>query len=246
MSWRDRVARHDPPDQVVAATPAQEAISTIATIGKRVFSTMTDRAGEKKVGSDDASSLDVVRDALAVSANSAVRAGTPHFGSSLDDAISAESANRTDDGRELLDEAKEERAGIVEHDGKIPRDWAEGFARLHPDRSPSDMPPKRWQRFVDDVGLFLDSPFCAVAAALGWRPYDLFGCDRDRPYARIDQAGLLWLLDGNRLVALTQETAVIEMHTGARQTYRCKPAEPSRVLAWELIPRRRHQPPTAK
>jgi len=30
------------------------------------------------------------------------------------------------------------------------------------------VPLRRWQRFVDDVGLFLDSPFCAVAAALGW------------------------------------------------------------------------------
>jgi hypothetical protein len=127
MSWRDRVARHDPPDRVVAATPAQEAIGTIGTIGEGVLSTTTDHAGEKKkVGSDDDSSPDVVRDALAVSVNSAVRAGTPHFGSSLDDAISAESANRTDDGRELLDEAKEERAGIVEHDGKIPRDWRRG------------------------------------------------------------------------------------------------------------------------
>jgi hypothetical protein len=234
MSWRDRVARHDPPDQVVAATPAQEAISTIATIGKRVFSTTTDRAGEKKVGSDDASSLDVVRDALAVSANSAVRAETPHFVSSLGDAVSAESANRTDDGREPWTGTEEERAAFVEHNGKIPREWAEGFARLHPDRSPSDMPPKRWQRFVDDVGLFLDSPFCAVAAALGWRPYDLFGCDRDRPYARIDQAGLLWLLNSNRLVALSENTATIESRIGTRQTYRRRPSEFGRVMAWEL------------
>ena len=54
-----------------------------------------------------------------------------------------------------------------------PRAWAEGFARLDPDRPPGDVPPKRWQRFVDDVGRFLDSPFCAVAAAIGWGPYDL-------------------------------------------------------------------------
>jgi hypothetical protein len=65
-------------------------------------------------------------------------------------------------------EAEEERAAIVEHDGAIPRAWAEGFARLDPGRPPGDMPLKRWQRFVDDVGRFLDSPFCAVAAALGW------------------------------------------------------------------------------
>ena len=65
----------------------------------------------------------------------------------------------------------------------------EGSARLDPDRSPSDVPVKRWQRFVDDVGLFLDSPFCAVAATLGRGPHDLFGCDRDRPYAMIASPG---------------------------------------------------------
>src|SRR5262245_11502708 len=64
-------------------------------------------------------------------------------------------------------EAEAERAAIVENDSMIPRDWAEGFARLDPDRSPRDVPLRRWQQFVDDVGQFLDSPFCAIAAALG-------------------------------------------------------------------------------
>jgi hypothetical protein len=131
-------------------------------------------------------------------------------------------------------EAEEGRAAIVEHDGGIPRAWAEGFARLHPNRPPADVPPRRWLRFLDDVGLFLDSPFGAIAVALGWGPYDLFGCDRDRPFARIDQAGLIWLLNRDRLVALTENTATIETRTGARQTYRRKPSEPGRVLPWEL------------
>src|SRR5262249_2964509 len=66
------------------------------------------------------------------------------------------------------DEVEEERAAIVEYDRGIPRTWAEGCARLDPDRPPGDVPLRRWQRFVDDVGLFLDSAFCAVAAAFGW------------------------------------------------------------------------------
>jgi hypothetical protein len=131
-------------------------------------------------------------------------------------------------------EAGEDRAAIIEYDGKVRRAWAEGFARLHPDHPPGDVPLHRWQRFVDDVGIFLDTSFCAVAAALGWGPYDLFGCDCDRPFARIDQAGLLWLLNGDKLVALTENTATIERRTGARQTYRCKPSAPGRVLAWDL------------
>jgi hypothetical protein len=129
----------------------------------------------------------------------------------------------------------EERAAIVEYDGKIPRAWAEGFARLHPDRSPGDVPVKRWQTFVDDCGRFLDDGWAETAASLGWGPLDLFGCNRDRPFARIDKAGLLWLLNGNRLVALSENTASIETRTGTRQIYRRESPHSGRVLAWELL-----------
>jgi hypothetical protein len=131
-------------------------------------------------------------------------------------------------------EAEEERAAIIEHEGRIPRAWAESFAQLDPGRPPGDVPAKRWLTFVDDAGRFLGSPFCAVAGALGWQPFDFFGCDRDRPFARIDQAGLLWLLNGDRLAALSENTATIERRTGARQTYRRNRSEPGLVLAWEL------------
>jgi hypothetical protein len=133
-------------------------------------------------------------------------------------------------------ESEEERAAIVEFEGCLPRQWAEGSARLHPDRPPADVPPRRWQRFVDDVGLFLDGPFCMIAERLGWGSRDLFGCDRDRPFARFDQAGLLWLLDGHNLVELREEVAIVETRSGVRQAYRRKPSEPGQVLAWELVP----------
>jgi hypothetical protein len=130
-------------------------------------------------------------------------------------------------------EGDDERAAVVEHDGGIPRQWAEGFARLDPNCPPGDVPPRRWQRFVDDVGIFLDD-WAANATALGWGPHDLFGCDHGRPFARIDRAGLLWLLNGNKLLALSENTATVEMRTGKRQTWRCKSAQPGRVLAWEI------------
>ena len=139
--------------------------------------------------------------------------------------------SRFDDWRAEFDE----RAAIVEYDGEIPRAWAEGFARLDPDRPPADVPPRRWQRFVDDVGRFLDDGWAAEAAALGWGPLDLFGCDRERPFARIDHAGLLWLLNGDRLVELDRHRAMIETRTGARQSYRRRPVAVGEVvLAWEL------------
>jgi len=116
-----------------------------------------------------------------------------------------------------------EEAAIVERDGVIPRAWAEGFARLHPDRPPAGVPQKRWLTFIDDVGRFLDSPFCAVAGSFGWGPLDLFGCDRDRPFARIDHVGLLWLLNGDMLIELDGNRAVIERRFGVRQTFRRRP-----------------------
>jgi hypothetical protein len=133
-------------------------------------------------------------------------------------------------------ETEEERAAIVEYDGRIPRAWAEGFARLDPARPPAYVPPRRWEQFIDDVGRFLDSPLRALAGSEGWGPFDLFACDRDRPFARIDRAGLLWLLNGDKLVELTETTATIETRTGQRQRWRRKPDLPGRVLAWELVP----------
>jgi hypothetical protein len=130
-------------------------------------------------------------------------------------------------------ETEAEHAVIIEHGPGVPRAWAVGFDRLDPDQPPGDVPARHWQRFVDDVGSFLDSPFCAAAEELGWGPFELFGCDRDRPFARIDRAGLLWLLNGQRLVALSENTATIETRAGARQTYRRKPGETGRVLAWD-------------
>src|SRR5438132_7231861 len=123
----------------------------------------------------------------------------------------------------------EERAAIIEYDAGIPRAWAEGFSRLDPVRPPADVPLRRWQQFIDDVGRFLDSGFAEKATALGWEAFDIFGCDRDRPFARIDQQGLCWLIAGNRLVDLSENTALIQRWTGARQTWRRKPSEPGGV-----------------
>ena len=93
-------------------------------------------------------------------------------------------------------DAQEERAALVEYDGGAARSWAEALARLDPSKPPNDVPPKRWLRFVDDCGRFLDAGWAERAAALGWGPFELFGCDRKRPFARVDNMGLVWFLNG--------------------------------------------------
>src|SRR5262249_23571623 len=73
------------------------------------------------------------------------------------------------------------------------------------------------------------------AAKLNWHPLDLFGCDRERPFARLDHAGLLWLLNGRQLLALTADTAAIATPSGGSLTFRRRPVEPGHVvLAWDL------------
>jgi hypothetical protein len=136
---------------------------------------------------------------------------------------------------ETSTEPEGERTGVAEFDGGAARQWAEALARLDPSKPPGDVPPRRWLRFIDDCGHFLDGSWAARAMELGWGPLDLFGCDRERPFSRIDRAGLLWLINGRKLIALTADSAALERPSGGRQTYCRSPVEVGCVvLAWEL------------
>jgi hypothetical protein len=55
-----------------------------------------------------------------------------------------------------------------------------------------------------------------------------------KPPTHVDNAGLVWLLNGNRLVALTELSARMETKSGATLTHYRKPGGLGRALAWEL------------
>jgi hypothetical protein len=129
----------------------------------------------------------------------------------------------------------DERAGIIEFDGGLPRASAEALARLDPTKAPGDVPARGWVQFIDDCGRFLDSGWASRVETLGWGPLDLFGCDRERPFARVDHLGLLWLVKGGTIIDLHRDRAILETKSGARQTYWRRPVEVGRVvLAWQL------------
>jgi hypothetical protein len=132
--------------------------------------------------------------------------------------------------------AASERVHVdIAYDEARRRALVKELARLDPARPPADVPPHRWSQFIDDCDRFLSAPWISYAVELGWRPHDLFGCDRLRPFARIDRAGLLWFIHGHKLIALTGDTAVLESARGARQTFYRRPvAAEDTVLAWEL------------
>ena len=111
-----------------------------------------------------------------------------------------------------------ERAAVVEHDGSIPRIFADEFARLQ-QWCPSGVPEPRWRQFINDGGAFLDRR-SGEALALGWKSSDLFGLDPVAPMARYDRMGLLWLLKGRAVSALNAAEATI---TGG-QVFRRTPA----------------------
>jgi hypothetical protein len=87
--------------------------------------------------------------------------------------------------------------------------------------------PDRWQRCREDGRRFLTA-WGEQAAALGWTADDLFGLapipDRPKPsferLSRYDLTGLIWLLDGRRVIAMSDRTAAIETPSGGTLTYR--------------------------
>ena len=115
-----------------------------------------------------------------------------------------------------------------------PAEWIDGLSRLRPDCPPSDIPMQRWQQFIADARRLLCNVTLAQAAALGWDEIDLFGCDDTKPFARIDQMGLAWLITGWRVVSISASAAIIEAPTGSRQTYRRKMRGIGQIPAWEL------------
>jgi hypothetical protein len=109
--------------------------------------------------------------------------------------------------------------------------------RLRAIARPRTYPEHAWQQLIMDAERFLDD-WAAQATALSWPAWELFGCHRRAPWGRIQGMGLVLLLRGDEIAALTAAEAVIRTPTGARQTYRRRPRDPlhpaERCLVWEV------------
>jgi hypothetical protein len=89
-------------------------------------------------------------------------------------------------------------------------------------RCPDYVEANRWWQGVEDGRRFL-ARWGDQAGALGWTAEDLFGLHTppERPHPsyrrlrRYDATGLIWLLQGRPVVALTEATAAIQSLTGA-------------------------------
>jgi hypothetical protein len=80
----------------------------------------------------------------------------------------------------------------------------------------------------------LNSPAWAErAVALGWDAVALFGCCRDGPLDRPRSAGLLWAINGGRLVELHRDWTVVELsENGSRRIFDRRHLEGNVWLPW--------------
>ena len=124
----------------------------------------------------------------------------------------------------------------VRAERRIPVGWVEGVARLDDYRPPTDVPPHRWRQFVSDCHSFLNSSenWAERAAELGWDARALFGCHRNYPLMHLGSAGLLWAINGGKLVELHRDWAVIELPVNRQRTFSRRDVAAGKVaLPWD-------------
>jgi hypothetical protein len=138
------------------------------------------------------------------------------------------------DGIALIDDPKD--APADSRTRNIPSSWIDGVERLDYQLRPTDIPPLRWRQFLDDCNKFLNSSedWAERAAELGWDAIVLFGCCPSRPLSHSDRVGLLWAINGGRLVELHRDWAVIELAVNrSRRVFERRRVDAAKVtLPW--------------
>jgi hypothetical protein len=74
------------------------------------------------------------------------------------------------------------------------------------------------------------------AVQLGWDAMALFGCRPNYPLSYLGQAGLLWHVNGGRIIELHRDWAVIDrpINRSQRVFYRRDAEEAKAALPWTL------------
>jgi len=117
----------------------------------------------------------------------------------------------------------------------LPTEWIDGLAKLGEMSCPFSVQPNRWRRLNVDAARFVVA-WGASAAALGWETLDLFGCHPLAPDQRYDYMGIVWLLTGASVAAVSADSMAMRTKSGAKQTvYRPRlPLGDGRVPIWSL------------
>jgi hypothetical protein len=124
-----------------------------------------------------------------------------------------------------------------EQQSDFPLEWTEGVAQLATMPPPRDWPPARWPVLIATAETFLEH-WAGQAHRLAWQTWELFGCHRARPWGATHGMGLVLLLGGDELLAMTDAACVMRTLTGNHQRYYRKSRDPlhpsERALVWDL------------
>jgi hypothetical protein len=118
----------------------------------------------------------------------------------------------------------DQRSAIVD----FPNEWQAISDKLKGAPRVDGFGDARWQALVDDTEAFL-ARWGEAAHVLGWTAIDLFGVHPAAPAVRFDVMGLLPLLGGASVVALTRDEARMRRPSRAILTFR-KVAQAGAVL----------------
>jgi hypothetical protein len=114
--------------------------------------------------------------------------------------------------------------------------WIAGVAILDPNRAVAGIPPLRWRQFIDDCKKFLDPAQGRAERAfqMDWFTFDLFGCHPTQPLAHLGAAGLLWAVNGGRVIEVHRGWGVIEQaNNGSRRNFdQRRSRQASLTLPW--------------
>jgi hypothetical protein len=117
-------------------------------------------------------------------------------------------------------------------------EWRAGFAKLDRQRPPPLVSHHRWCAFLDDAERFLNSRWALIAASLGtWTSEALFGFNPHRGLIAVAQLGLLWHVEGGKILELSGGDALVERARTPRPHTR-RQFHPATRAPWDTERRR--------
>jgi hypothetical protein len=116
----------------------------------------------------------------------------------------------------------------------LPAEWHAILDELKGSTPVKGFGDARWQSLIDDACSFL-ARWGEAAHLLGWTVLDLFGVHSVAPAARFDCVGLIPVLRGSSVVALTEASATIRGPSGSLLTYRKAAKAKSGVVVTKFL-----------
>ena len=117
-------------------------------------------------------------------------------------------------------------------------EWRVGVEMLLSMSQPRAYPSGEWAFLLDDADRFMKR-WAVQAYGLGWQSWEIWGVSRVAPRFRFDAMGLVLVLKGARIAAITADAAVIEMRTSNLLRFYRRASDPlnvsERALIWELV-----------